>query len=587
MIRKLALTAAISLLPLSSIAQTIESLSPAQKREKQALEFLRETQVEVNGLRLVENRISFASDLASLLWYRDEREARVLYAGVVDDFRQLVSQIDSQINLLGPKPAEGETIELDSMVEPSERQRLARKFNVIAGVRQAIASNIADHDPELALTFFYDTLGSVSNPDFRKVMAQSDPSLEQRLIDRLAANDPARAAQLARKTLEKGFNAQQVELLRKLYARDADRGADLASSYLAKVKSERPEALDLAAVSSLLRYGTQTLDQSRTISGSRAIFSDSDLRDLAETLAQAVLSRGNDTGMPLTNYARDVERFQPARAAQIRSRAQSRTATTRPTAPPPSVYRGPVNASATGASFTSTSPSVNAETIARQQREAAEKRMMDDIMKLANPRLPADQRERLTAQARKTIMSMPGRDKKVTGLGTLAAQIARSGDKELAAEIMRDAATFVNPQPKNYQDFLLSWMLAAGYSSIEPERSFVILDELVGRCNEVLTSAIRIAEFMDTNEEMVVDGELQIGGFASGPGSSMVKNLAASLSGFDSVMQILANTDFQRTRDLTNRFERPEARVLVKMMILRSILGNQTKPLPKTNPAIY
>jgi hypothetical protein len=593
MIRKLALAVAVALLPLSTVAQTVDTsaLSPAEQREKDALEFLRETQVEVNGLRLVENRISFASDLAAMLWNRDEREARILYSGVLDDFRQLISQVDSQSNLLGPKPADGDVSETYSMFEPSERQKIARRFTVVSGVRQAIAANIAEHDPELALTFYYETLGSVSNPDFKKVMAQSDPSLEKKLIDRLAVFDPAKAAAMARKTLDTGFKAQQVDMLRQLYAKDADTAADLAASYLSKVKSERPEALDLAAVSSLLKYGTQMLDQSRTISGTRAIYSDSDLRDLAETLSQAVLSRPTDTGASLINYARDVERYQPARAVQIRSRAQAQTQTRMAnirtvSSAPPATFRGPVNANVTGngAVFAvANSP----EQLARVQREANEKKLMDDITKVSNPKISADQREKTIAQLRKTIAATPGKDKKIIALSALAGQVVKSGDKDLAAEIMRDAAAFVNPQPKNYQDFLLSWMLAAGYASVEPERSFVILDELIGRCNEVIVAAIRTAEFVDTNDEIVVDGELQIGGFASGPGSAMVKGLTTSLSGFDSVLMTLAKADFQKTRELTNRFERPEARVLAKMLVLRAVLGDKTKPAPKTNPAVH
>ena len=585
MIRKLALSAAIFALPFSTIAQTVENsdLSPAELREKQALEFLRETQAEVNGLRLVENRISFGSDLAAMLWTRDEREARILYSGVVDDFRQLVSQIDAQSNLLGPKPAEGDVFEVVSMFEPNERLKLARKFSVVAGVRQAIASNIAEHDPELALTFYYETAGSVSNPDFKKVMAQSDPSLEKKLIDRLASYDPAKAAAMARKTLDLGFKAQQVDMLRQLYAKDADKAADLAASYLSKVKSERPESLDLAAVSSLLKYGTQMLDQSRTISGTRSIYSDSDLRDLAETLSQAVLSRPTDGGAPLVNYARDVERFQPARAAQIRSRAQVQTQTrmvnARVVTAPPAAVRGPV--ASTG------STAASAEQLAKAQREANEKKSMDDIARVSNPKLSADQREKVVTQLRKTISATPGKDKKIMTLSALASQVAKLGDKDLAAEIMRDAAAFVSPQPKNYQDFMLSWMLAAGYASVEPDRTFVILDELIGRCNEVIVSAIRTAEFVDINDEMVVDGELQIGGMASGPAGSMIKGLTSALSGFDSVLITLAKADFQRTRELTNRFERPEARVLAKMLVLRAVLGDKTKPAPKTNPALH
>src|SRR6185503_17262425 len=281
--RTILLAAASLFLSTYVVAQTIDdaNLSPEEKRQKEAVAFLRETQNEVNGLRLMENRISFASELASLIWVHDEREARVLYNGVIDDYRQLVSQIDAQMNLLGPKP-EGETIELFSMTEPSDRQRLARKFAVAVSVRASIASNIAERDPEMALNFFYETLGVVSNPEFKKLMAQSDTSLEQRLIDQLAIFDPAKAAQLAKKSTQKGVTTQQVELLRQMYGKDPDKAAELAATYFSRIKAERPETLDLSALSSLLRYGTQVLDQSRTTTGTRYIYSDSELRELAD-----------------------------------------------------------------------------------------------------------------------------------------------------------------------------------------------------------------------------------------------------------------------------------------------------------------
>jgi hypothetical protein len=226
----------------------------------------------------------------------------------------------------------------------------------------------------------------------------------------------------------------------------------------------------------------------------------------------------------------------------------------------------------------------NAEMMARQRQELAERRMMEDISRVGNLKTTADQREKAVAQLRKTIAATPGKDKKVLGFSALAEQVARSGDKDLANEIMRDATALVNPQPRNYQDFLLSWMLAAGYSSFDTDRSFLILDDIVGRCNEVIVAAVRVAEFADPAEEMIVDGELQIGGFATGPGSSMVKALTSSLAGFDSVIDKLSKADLQRTRDLTSRFERPEARVLAKMLVLRAVLGNKKSPA-KTNPA--
>jgi hypothetical protein len=60
----------------------------------------------------------------------------------------------------------------------------------------------------------------------------------------------------------------------------------------------------------------------------------------------------------------------------------------------------------------------------------------------------------------------------------------------------------------------------------------------------------------------------------------MVRGLTGELGMADSTIQLLAKADFTKTKNLTNRFDRPEVRVLAKMMVIRAILG----PGQKANP---
>src|ERR1041384_3578802 len=85
----------------SAAAQTPTPARPADdpaKLEKDAVDLLRETSVEVGRLRTLENRISFNSELASLMWFHDEREAKAMYGQVVAEFKELLSQFDAQMN---------------------------------------------------------------------------------------------------------------------------------------------------------------------------------------------------------------------------------------------------------------------------------------------------------------------------------------------------------------------------------------------------------------------------------------------------------------------------------------------------------
>src|SRR6185436_2218575 len=68
----------------------------AEEFKKEALVFLRETAADVGTLRTLENRISFAAEIAGLMWFQDETEARAMFQNVIVDFRQLLIQADTQ-----------------------------------------------------------------------------------------------------------------------------------------------------------------------------------------------------------------------------------------------------------------------------------------------------------------------------------------------------------------------------------------------------------------------------------------------------------------------------------------------------------
>jgi hypothetical protein len=576
MLKTVFLVAAMILMPLAAIAQqiTTDQTDDADKLEKASVELLRDMQVEVAGLRLVENRISFSSELASLMWFHDENEARGMYAGVINDFRQLLIGYDTQINQFGPKPTtdEPENYGMFFTGDQTDRQKIERKFRVAITVRQSIASSMAEHDPEVALNFFYDSVGVVSNPDLRKQIEATDKFFEQRLLEQVAAMDPVKAAQLAKKSLDRGIATQQVDLLKKLYEKDQDKAIEFGASLLSKLKSEKPDTLDLSAASSLLKYGTETLDKSRTTAGKKPIYNDSDLRDMAEALAQAVLARPPDAGVSYTTYAKNVERFQPGRALQIRSKI-----------PPKAPGRPQQLTSLRTAGVTGygSGQAGNSAAAARAQQEQNEKKMFDDVSKIGSGKLTQEQRDKIIQQARATIMSSPTRDKKVTGLSLLAAQVFKAGDKDLANELMRDASSFVATQPKNYQDFMLTWLLASGYATVDPDKSFSILEDTITRGNGLIDALIKLGEFIDVNEEVISDGELEVGAF----GGSMIRGITGELGMADATIQTLTKADFDKMKLVANRFDRPEIRVLAKMLVLRSVLGKKSQPPANTKSA--
>ena len=565
----------ILILSFVSFAQATEkstAIEDAAKLEKDAVEFLRETVGDVGRMRSMENRISFSAELASLMWFHDEKEAKQMYGGVVADFKQLLSQFDAEMNSLS-MPNDEDYAGGGFLFGGYGRSKVERKFRIAMAVRQQIASSLAEHAPDLAFNFFYDSKNLISNEKFRKETEQSDKYFEATLLRQIAESDAAKAAEYGKESIKAGLDSNHVELLKKIYAKDVDKGIDFGAAILSRMKSDRSTLKNLYFYNSLLTFGSDNLDKSKKAGAKKPVYSASDLRDIADQFAQLVLDgSGDEPDYMSDNYADLIGKFAPARSAQIKAKfKQPKTISTAGNR-----YSGNTASVglSTGISSNSNSASgPNPERDAREAREKIEREMMENVKGLGTKALPKGERDKIVAQARKIISETKGKDKKIAALSLLAAQVSRSGDKDLAAEIMIDADRLVNPQPKNYQDFLLSWMLASGYAESDPAKAFPILEDTILRANDTISAFIKVAEFVDVNEEMIGDGEIQVGMF----GGSMIREMTGNLGIASGTIRSLVKADFVRTKNLTNTFDRNEIRVLAKMMVLRAVLDKEER----------
>lgn len=569
--------AALCLLSIAAFGQGLANPSKTPDPEalkKDAVAFLRETMADVNNLRTLENRLSFSAELAGLMWFHDEKEARSLYLTAFTNFRELLLQYDHQMNSLGSGDEEGSD-EIyrytgSLFTDITDRARLIRKFQTALQVRQQIAMSLAEHDPDLAYQFYFDSVMAVSNPYFQKQASGRDTYFENELVSEIAKTNAAKATQLARKSIEDGLTYTHVDLLRKIHGKDPEKGAELAVAMLGKVKTEMDDE-KLWIVHSFLSMAGESFEGSLKEGGKKAMLTRNELRDLADVLAQAILNGDKENeNFAGIGYADIIEKYNPGRATQIR--AKYRNLSAGPRSRNSNVVTTPSNSmnAAARAANSSLTTSVRAEA-ERLERERSEKEFSENIEKLGNKQLPKEEREKIVGQARRILHASPGRDKKILGLSALAAQVARAGDKDLAAEIMREAHALVNPMPKNYQDLLLTWMLASGYAESDPARAFPLLEDTIMRVNDTLAAFIKVGEFIDVAGEMIEEGEVQVGAF----GGSMIRGLTSELGMADATLRTLAKADFRKTRDLTSRFDRSEVRILAKMMILRAVLGEK------------
>lgn len=549
---------------------------PAELR-KEAVAFLRETMGDVQNMRTLENRISFSAELAGLMWFHDEQEAKSMFNTAISDFRELIARLDAQMMAL-PDETDSDSEESIGAIMPfmdgSDRRKLEMKYRVAMAVRQQIATSIAEHDPDIALSFFYDTASS--NPKTASLGGR-DTTFEVNLLKEIALKSPSKASQYGIKTLEKGFDYQHVDLLRKIHYKDPEIAVEFGSAILKKVKDTKFKSYEIYALGSLMDLGETSLDASREPNGKKPVYSQNDMRELAEVLAKHMLETENpEVG---SSYLTRIEKYAPARAAQVRAklnrgdaskgsnRSSGLTNVAVATAPPPD-HEGPIIDTVGSASNSNAGSAREKEQEAKRQ---AEEKLMTDVQKIGKGELPKEERDKVIAQSRKILMQNKGKDKQITGLSMLATQVAKAGDKDLAAEIMRDAEALVNPQPKHYQDFMYTWLLVTGYAEADPEKAFPILESAIGRANDLINAFMKVGEFIDVSEEMISDGEAQVGAFGGG----MIRGLSRELGVAEATLGTLIKADFAKTRAMTNRFDRPEVRILAKMLVLRTALGKK------------
>ena len=551
----------------TAFSQTTDKDKPKMTDEelrKQAVELLRETSGEVGTLRSLENRISFSSELAGLMWFYDEKQAAVMYQTVITDFKQLLTDYDSQMNALGITPNETDyQAGIFGGGDGGDKARITQKFFKAIGVRQQVAMNLAEHDGTLAYNFYYDTLSLITNPELRKNLEQRDSYFEARLIQQIALTDPAKAVEFGRKSLAKGVNWSHIDLLRKIYDKDNEKGADFADEIVKKIKSDKIEPDSIYNVISFMKMGDENLAKLKKESGKKPMFSEQNMRDMAEVLGRTVMENTATNPIPFDSYSELLDKYAPSRAAQIRTKIAVKVKTNE--AP---ITRAIPDAVVLTAEMEK-QKSQNETTQNNKRKEQQE--MMQDLQKLGKKELPKEEREKIIAQSRKIIGGMDNKSEKIMALSMLATQVSTLGDKELAADVLKDAQLLINPSPKNYRDFMETWFLASAYAQNDADKAFPVLEDAIFRLNETLAAFIKVGEFMDVSGEMIEDGEVQLGAF----GGEMVSGLTRELGVANSTIRNLAVADFAKTKALTNKFDRTEVRILAKMLVLRAVLGNK------------
>jgi len=137
----------------------------------------------------------------------------------------------------------------------------------------------------------------------------------------------------------------------------------------------------------------------------------------------------------------------------------------------------------------------------------------------------------------------------------------QQSDPKLARQVLEEARQITNRRATNYGHFEQQLKVAHAFASIDPARSFEVLDPGISQLNELLSAAALLSGF---EVNIFRDGELPL------MGGSGLKGM---ISQYGQELASLAKIDFERAETLAGRFQSTESRILARLSIIQKVLG--------------
>jgi hypothetical protein len=164
------------------------------------------------------------------------------------------------------------------------------------------------------------------------------------------------------------------------------------------------------------------------------------------------------------------------------------------------------------------------------------------------------------AEIRQKLAALPSDADRVKYLADLATATQKDNPK-LALKFAEDARALVGKRATTYRDMENQLRVAELFASIDPKRSFDVLEPGIAQLNELLAAAQVLNGF---EVEVFRDGELPLQGGTE---------LGSMISRYGQELASLSKLDFERAQITADRFQFAEPRLMAKLAIAQGAFG--------------
>jgi len=164
-------------------------------------------------------------------------------------------------------------------------------------------------------------------------------------------------------------------------------------------------------------------------------------------------------------------------------------------------------------------------------------------------------------EVRQAVAQLPSDTQKIDLLIQVASD-TRTTNPKLALQVLDEARQITNRRATIYEHFDQQLKVARAFAAVDPARSFEVLEPGISQLNELLSAAAVLSGF---EINMFRDGEMSMQG---GNG------LTSTINRYGQELAVLARTEFERSETLAGRFQFAEPRIMVRLAIVKGLLGS-------------
>jgi hypothetical protein len=574
----------------TSPTESVSEKEKTQKElEKRALEMIDQAVNEANTLKLAANRAIVFALAGDLYWRFDEKRARDLFRSAGDDI--LVANLESE-------------------KEKKDSDDPYLSFYEYGGVRQQVLPIIAKHDADLALELLVQTRpakvsealakaalpnakqeGGMFNYNPEQNLVRQEIALEQRFATLAAEQNPDKAIKLIKDSLAKGISWNILPLLQKLSKKDEKKATALADDVIRKITDTdlTKKREELGAAIQFLQYATNP-NAPKNPKEKPFKFTDGQLKTLADKIVSTFMQPTNslEMTMGMTQALPSLEKIVPEKIAFLKQkqteamknlppelkRFQQQEKLWNPNSTPEEILAeisklNEFEKAQAYRSLTHKISQIEDEERAKKLIEQIpdEKTRANATEQFESAKINRTAKDGKLEEAKKLIGNLSKKKTQIQKLVALAMEFHKKNvekDHETAAKLMKDAKALINEFPEDEDEINDLMEVVRGYAVIDPVQGFRLFDPIVDQINDFVQATAILSKYNKRNRSFK-KGELVMQVSGGGWENLLIYRYIGQ-------MQLLGKADLNRMNLLTNKFQRVDARTIVKLYVAQGFL---------------